>query len=390
MDEAIVICYSAPRSYTGENCVEMICHGGWITPARIVRAAVDAGARPADPGEFTRRAVLNGRLDLLQAEAVNDLIRAKSGAGAVQALRQLDGGLSDRIVTVRDQILELEALVAYEIDFPEEDDGPVAPERIEGTCGIVIESIERLIATSPTGELVREGALVAIVGAPNVGKSSLFNALLGHRRALVTDIPGTTRDAIEAVLDVMPVALRLADTAGLRETTDVVERLGVGVSREYIANAHVVVACGDSTETLAAVAADARGVGRGAVVLVRTKIDLMAQGGEAPDEDAIRVSAKTGEGLENLIQCVSAMVAREFAGPPGDSSVVTHARHRQVLIRARDELAAFLTARTGGSIPATVSAVHLREGVRVLEELIGAVSVDEILGKLFGAFCVGK
>ncbi len=389
LDRAVVICYTGPWSYTGEDCVEITCHGGWVTPARIVKAAVEAGARLAEPGEFTRRAVLNGRLDLLEAEAVNDLIRAESSAAASQALRQLDGGLSGRILAIREEILRLEALVAYEIDFPEEDDGPVDPERVESATETVVESVERMLATAPIGELVRQGVVVAILGPPNVGKSSLFNALLGQRRALVTEVPGTTRDALEAVLDVMPVALRLVDTAGLRETGDVVEQLGVAVSREYLQSAHVILACGDSRETLATVAASTKRT-NGRVLLVRTKSDLGNDGENAGEFDGITVSAKTGDGLESLIRRVSKIVEEDVEVRAVDSPGITHARHREILLRAREELLAFCELQRLRSVPATVSAVHLREAVRVLEGLVGLVDLDEVLGTLFGTFCVGK
>lgn len=390
LDEAIVIRYEEPRSYTGENALEFICHGGWVTPTRIVAALVEAGARPAAAGEFTRRAVLNGKLDLLQAEAVNDLIRSETSASANQALTQLDGGLSRRVVELRDQILRLEALVCYEIDFPEEDDGPVSEGEIEEAIETTIRAVDGLIRTTPVGELVRRGATVAIVGRPNVGKSSLFNALLGRHRALVTDVPGTTRDAVEAVVDAEPIPLRLVDTAGLRESEDQIEQLGVAVSREYINQAAVILACGDSVEALKQGMEALNGEASGVVLRVWTKTDLQPDEWKPAGACEYAVSAKTGAGMEQLLQGVSTLIARDIRLPEPDAPVVTHARYRHVLARARDELGAFREARRGGGIPATVSAVHLREGARILEELIGSVDIDEILGLVFSAFCVGK
>lgn len=389
LDEALVVRFEAPHSYTGEDAVEITCHGGWVTSTRIVAALVELGAAPAEPGEFTRRALLNGRMDLLQAEAVNDLIRAESSAGAQQALRQLDGGLSARIATLRDQLLSLEALIAYDLDFPEEDDGPVTESRVRAAVDGILGTIDALIASSPAGELVRNGAVVAIVGPPNVGKSSLFNALLGRKRALVTDLPGTTRDALEAVLDVLPVPLRLVDTAGLREAADEVERLGVEVSRDFLRNASVVLACGDTPETLQAAQEMARADASGLVLAVRTKLDLAGKSWRAPD-DVVGVSAKDGSGLDALVQRVSTAVAREIRLPDPDTPRVTRARHREVLTRAREELIAFRAAREEGVIPPTVIAVHLREALHILEELVGAVDIDEILGRVFSSFCVGK
>jgi tRNA modification GTPase len=227
VDDAVVVSYQGPASFTGEDLVEITCHGGAMASASIMAALVARGARPAEAGEFTRRAVLNGRIDIVQAEAIGDLIDATSRAAQAVALSQLDGALSRRITALRSAILELEALCAYDIDFPEEDDGPIAPARIDEAAHKVEDDLVALRATAPMGEMVREGAIVVIAGAPNVGKSSLFNALLGRRRAIVTDVPGTTRDALEAVTEADGWPVRLVDTAGLRDSDDVVERLGI-------------------------------------------------------------------------------------------------------------------------------------------------------------------
>src|SRR5918911_1402783 len=221
LDQAVVTRYAGPRSFTGEDVVEITCHGGSVVPTSVVAALLEAGAREALPGEFTRRAVLNGKLDLLQAEAVGDLVDARSGLAHRTALAQLDGGLSRRVLALRSALLDLEALIAYDIDFPEEDDGPVAAGRILGAADHALRRLDALLAGADAGELLREGALVVIAGPPNVGKSSLFNALLGTARAIVTPVPGTTRDALEAVVDAGGWPVRLVDTAGLREAGDV-------------------------------------------------------------------------------------------------------------------------------------------------------------------------
>ena len=243
LDDALAACFPGPRSYTGEDLVELSTHGGLLVPATAVAALVAAGARPARPGEFTRRAVVNGKLDLLQAEATADLIDAGAPAQARRALQHLDRGLSTRLDELRTELLELEALIAYEIDFPDEDEGPVAPERVVRAWRAARDRIARLLDTAPEGERLREGALLVIAGRPNAGKSSLFNALLGTERAIVTEVPGTTRDAVEAhaVLEGFP--FRLVDTAGLRESADRVERLGIEVSRKYLAAADLVLFC---------------------------------------------------------------------------------------------------------------------------------------------------
>ena len=388
LDQALVTRYEGPRSFTGEDVVEIACHGGWIVPASVMTALLEAGAREALAGEFTRRAVLNGKLDVLQAEAVGDLVDARSRGGQRAALAQLDGGLSRRVLALRESLLELETLIAYDIDFPEEDDGPVAPERISEAADRTLTSLNDLLATARAGELIREGALVVIAGSPNVGKSSLFNALLGRRRAIVTDIPGTTRDAIEAVVDTGSWPIRLVDTAGLRETSDTVERLGIEVSEDYLARADVVLACGDDRQTLARAVEVVAARTEAPVLAVRTKIDR-GEGG-AEKEEALKVSAETGVGLTELIAAISAALSADGRTPDLDAPLLTHTRHRRAIERARDELAAFRDARRDGDLPAPVAAVHLRAAVHALEELVGAVDVEDVLDRLFATFCVGK
>ena len=282
IDRGVVTAFAAGRSYTGEPTVEIATHGGHLVPALTMAALIRAGAREALPGEFTRRAVLNGKLDLVRAEAVGDLIDARSGLMHQAALSQLDGGLSRRIEELRQALIETEALIAYDIDFPEEDDGPIDRGRILASCDAVLGRLEALIATAPAGELVREGAIVVLAGAPNAGKSSLYNALLGEARAIVTEIPGTTRDALEATIDADGWPLRLVDTAGLRDSADVLERLGIEASERYLARAHVVLACG---ETPAAVAAAARRVALATtapLIGVHTKCDLVPARDQSP------------------------------------------------------------------------------------------------------------
>ena len=201
LDQALVTLFPGPNSFTGDDTVEFSTHGGYLVPSSVVAALISSGARQALPGEFTRRAVLNGKLDILQAEAIGDLIDARSQTMRRTALGQLDGGLSRRLLQLRSSLIDLEALIVYDIDFPEEDDGPVSRERVDKAATDIALSLEALLATAPTGELIREGAIVVIAGPPNAGKSSLFNALLGRSRAIVTEMPGTTRDALEAVIE---------------------------------------------------------------------------------------------------------------------------------------------------------------------------------------------
>ena len=378
-------CFPAPNSYTGDDLVEISTHGGLIVPAAAVAALVAAGARPAMPGEFTRRAVLNGKMDLLQAEATADIIDAGSPAQRRRALQQLERGLSDRLTVLRSEILELEALLAYDIDFPEEDEGPVSPERVRGAWSAVRGRIADLLKTAPEGERLREGALLVIAGRPNAGKSSLFNALLGTERAIVTEIPGTTRDAIEAHAVIEGFPFRLVDTAGLRESDERIEQLGIEVSRKYLAAADLVLFC----ET-----GDGGGGTEGAfietctapVVRARTKADLLPVPRPA---SPVPVSVVTGEGLPELRRQLAEVAFGRLLALGDVEPVVTRARHRAALERALGELGEFWTARTSG-IDAAAAATHLRAAVVALDDLIGAVTPEDVLDRVFAAFCVGK
>ena len=389
LDRPVVTVYAAPDSFTGDDVVEIATHGGVVAPAGVVAALVAAGARPARAGEFTRRAVLHGKIDLAQAEAIADLIDARSGAMRRSALEQLDGGLSRRVAALREAVLGVEALLAYDIDFPEEDDGPISRDRIAGAAAGAAAAIERVGAGAAVGELVREGAVVVIAGPPNAGKSSLFNALLGRARALVTDVPGTTRDAIEAVLDPIdrdaPYPLRIVDTAGLRETTDVVERLGIEVSERYLRGAHVVLACGETVDAVTDTVQRVTALSDATVLRVRTKSDL---GLRADDAGVLAVSAETGDGIPALLEGIYAAVGAVVAYDP-DVPAVLRERHRQALGRAAAELARFREALVT-EIPATIAAVHLRAAVGALDELIGVVRTDDVLDRVFADFCIGK
>lgn len=391
LDEVIAVVYEAPNSFTGEDALEVTSHGGSIAPASIIAALVGSGARPAEPGEFTRRAVLNGKMDLLQAEAVGDLTEARSRPAQRTALAQLDGGLSRRIARLRSDILGLEALAAYDIDFPEEDDGPIPPRKIVDSTGRVIQDIEQLLATATMGELVREGAVVVIAGEPNVGKSSLFNAILGRRRAIVAEVPGTTRDALEAVTEAGGWPVRLIDTAGLRDTAELVERLGIEVSREYLERADVVVVCGESADSVNRAQQAVASLTSAPRIPVRTKSDLIPKTERTSNGSAaLFVSAESGEGLSELLVAVGATLSAANGRLSFDAPVVTRERHRFALQQARDELQAFRDAFSANAVPAAVAAVHLREATRHLEELIGAIDIEDILDRVFKTFCVGK
>lgn len=389
LDQALVTVFVAPDSFTGEDLVEISGHGGLYVPAVLLSMLVSFGARLAEPGEFSRRAVLNGKLDIVQAEAIGDIVDARSDAMHRMAVRQLDGGLSRRISKLRDNLISVEALIAYDIDFPEEDDGPVARERVSAEVEMLLISLDALLATVPVGEMIREGAVVVIAGEPNVGKSSLFNALLGQSRAIVTDVPGTTRDAIESFLETEHWPVRLVDTAGLRETADVVERIGIEVSERYLKWANVVLACGDSNASVEAAVEALRGRTSAPVLQVRTKSDLDVEN-EPPVPGSIRLSAETGEGLTQLMTAVDDRLSATAGAVVADMPILTRSRHIHGIRQAREEIAAFGRAWNQNTLPAPVAAVHLRSATTALESLIGAVSTEDVLDRVFSSFCVGK
>jgi tRNA modification GTPase len=390
LDHAVVTTFIAPASFTGEDSVEICTHGGLVVPGSVVAALISSGAREALPGEFTRRAVLTGKLDIVQAEAIGDLIDAGSLAMQQAALHQLGGALSARIQQLREDLLGLESLIAYDIDFPEEDDGPISPMRVQQSIDSLRATLEMLLATVPAGELIREGALVVIAGEPNVGKSSLFNALAGKTRAIVTDVPGTTRDAIEVLLDTGSWPIRLVDTAGLRESDEAVEKLGIEVSGQYLAAAHLVLACGDSGDSIEKTVTAVRDLASSSIIPVQTKADLNAGSNAARPRGVVRTSAMTGEGLDFLQDAIDSALARDYSGPIAEMPMLTRARHIRAIKEAHQELVSFEGLWRRKTLPATVAAVHLRAAASALEEMIGAISAEDVLDRVFSSFCVGK
>lgn len=382
IDRGMYTAFPGPRSYTGEDVVELSCHGGLQVPARLLAALHAAGARPAAPGEFTRRAVLNGKLDLVQAEAVGDLIDATAPAQLRSALRQLEGGLSRRLAALRESLIEVQSLLSYDIDFPEEDDGPVSPERIANQIHDVADQIQRLIATAPAAERLREGALLVFAGRPNAGKSSLFNALLGSERTLVTEIPGTTRDAVEAHTNFLGWPVRLADTAGLWDAPSEIDRLGVEVSRRYLAAADLVLLCVEAGRELGddetSIIADRP------TLLVHTKIDLYQARGPG-----LEVSVVTGEGLGDLRRAAAERVFGDQIILADLEPALTRERHRAALLQAQDALAE-VGPQLGPKGDAVLAAHHVRQATAALDELLGAVDLEEVLDRVFSSFCVGK
>jgi tRNA modification GTPase len=412
LDSVLVTRFVAPESFTGEDMVEISCHGGWLTPALVVDACERAGARKAEPGEFTRRAYLHGRIDLVQAEAIADLIEARSGALRRAALQQLDRGLSERVADLRARLIGVEALLAHHVDFPEEDDAPVPIERVMSEAALLCEDLEAMVRTAPEGELLREGALAVLAGRPNAGKSSLYNALVGEERAIVTEEPGTTRDALLASVQLGGFPFRLVDTAGLRPSTERIERLGIEVAHRYLGKADVVLYCVSAEEGLhpadRSFLAEMTGT---PVVLVETKNDLEQEGrtdgargdrahgvgdsAEATKDDAlpvaarVRLSAYDGTGLDELRNVLTEVAYSALLGLGSEVPVLTRRRHARSLRAALDEIRAFGEG-LGEGLPAEVVSTHLRTAESALEDLIGLVCTDDVLDVVFREFCIGK
>lgn len=407
LDRAVLTFFPGPDSYTGEDVLEISSHGGSVVPSLLLDAVCMAGARPAERGEFTRRAYLAGKLDLLQAEATLDLIEARSTRMGAAALFALERGLSRRVEGLRHSLVELQALIAYDIDFPEEDDGPVDRERVADAAAEISGALAALLRGAPEGELLRDGALTVIAGRPNAGKSSLFNALLGVERAIVTETPGTTRDAIEALLTADGYPFRLVDTAGLRETDPAadasarIEGMGIEVARAYLNRADLALFCVEAGRELSEDEAEfllalRERIGSDRTILVRTKTDLREDSEGVSGEDeagstlptGVSVSSATGNGLPDL---VSAMLSVTYAGlrQSGEAPLVTRRRHARALEGAGAHLAEFAAVWRDGH-PPEIASTHLQEAVQALEELLGLVTNEDVLDALFAGFCVGK
>ena len=404
IDQAVVTYRKGPGSYTGEDLFEVSCHGGLFVAESVVEACQAAGARAARPGEFSRRAYLNGKLDLVQVEAIGDLIEARSPALQRAALHSLDRGLSRRVADLRSDLVRLQALLVHHLDFPDEDEPPVSIAQVLEKAADLDRALGELLKTAPQGELLRSGALTVLAGIPNSGKSSLFNALLGRDRAIVTDIPGTTRDALEAEVQMGDFPFVLVDTAGLRDASDEVERLGVEVAEEYLGRAHVVLYCADARHPLSSEEIAFLGKLDRPYVLVRTKSDASNASAREGVEDSpagldakggrsraapVFVSALTGEGLDRLSEALVELMYSGLIGADVDAPVITRARQRTGLERARRELGLFAQALRDG-VPVEVASAHLRPAETAVEELLGIIQKEEVLDHLFSEFCIGK
>ena len=388
VDRAVVTFFGAPRSYTAEDVVEISCHGSPVVLRFCLQRAVAAGARLAEPGEFTLRAFLNGRIDLPQAEAVRDLIDATTLYQARVAAQQVEGSVSRRLRPLKEKLLELIALLEAGIDFAEDDVAVASTIDILARLAPVHEGIERLLASSAYGKLVHSGFTLAIVGKPNVGKSSLFNALLGQDRAIVTEVPGTTRDTVSESAEIRGIPVRFVDTAGIRAGENRVEELGIARSFEAMADADLVLVVLDLSAPLEQADLDilARAEAQGRVLVVGNKCDLPRAPGPARPCEA--VSALTGAGIAALAERVIQKLTPAGADHQ-ESGFITSLRHETLL---RESLEALANARRAAEvgIPHEMLLLDLYAALRPIDAITGATTADDILNRIFSTFCIGK
>ena len=397
LDEGLVAIMRAPQSYTGENVVEVHCHGGGFLARYVLATVLKQGARLARPGEFTERAFLNGRLDLSQAEAVLDLIQAKNEQGLHLAWEQMSGHLSSVYNSLREKLLHLIAYVEAFIDFPEDDIPERAQEELARELKVLIDNVASLVATFARGKVYREGVGAAIVGKPNVGKSSLLNLLLGTDRAIVTAIPGTTRDILEETVVIGDIPLVLQDTAGLRQTDDEVERIGVSRARTSIMEADIVLAVFDASrpfdqdDEIVLTAIEEK---QCIPILNKTDLPVIFSSVELenllPSQTPIAFSAVTGEGMKTLEERVQTLIlGTTLNDQQGENVVISRVRHRDQLLKTEHCLSSALSGLQT-LLPIDLVAVDLRSALDHIGEITGHITSEDILDRIFQEFCIGK
>ena len=396
IDEVLCVVMKSPNSYTGEDMAEIHSHGGHLVPKKILGLLYKLGARPANPGEFTLRAYLNGKMDLAQAEAVTDVINAQTEQGLKQAELQLEGALSNRISNYKDRLADILAEIEAQVDFPEEDIDSIVKSRLIDHTHLLIDSINTLLNTYEEGRIIKYGVNTAILGKPNVGKSSLLNQLIMKDRAIVSSQPGTTRDFIEESIDVRGIALKLTDTAGIRATSDEIENIGVELAKKKAQEAELVIVVLDSSKELdnddLEVLNRAKDI-KAIVALNKsdiepkiTKEDLEVH---INRDKIIKTSAKVGTGIEELKDTIKELLSESNNRSDSNEIVLTEQRHKIALERAIDRLKSFLRALEEGQSPEFL-ALDLRLALDSLGEITGEVTTEDILGRIFSKFCIGK
>ena len=395
IDEVLAVYMKGPKTYTAEDVVEINCHGSMVSLRKTLALVLRKGARLAEPGEFTKRAFLNGRLDLSQAEAVIDVIKAKTDKSFDVALSQLEGSLSSKISLIRAKLLDLLVDITVNIDYPDEDIEEMTYDKLEKNISAIGEMIEKLLSTASSGRMIREGIRVAIVGKPNVGKSSLMNGLLRETRAIVTEIPGTTRDTIEEVISIRNIPVYLVDTAGIRETDDMVEKMGIEKSKEAFNNSDFIIFILDGSKPLSDEDKEiAEYLGKRKALVLINKSDLTQAFTVddvkklIPDAHVIETSLIMGEGIENIEEFIENMV---YGGEISqqESLMVNNVRHIELLKKVRDSLKdAFSMAEMKEALD--FIEIDVKNAYEYLGEIIGETVSDDIIDEVFARFCLGK
>ncbi len=388
IDEVLVSVMKSPNTYTKEDIVEINCHGGHIPLKRVLEIALESGARLAEPGEFTQRAFLNGRIDIVQAEAVLDNINALTEQSQRAAMEQISGRLSKKIDELRNKLIELTAFVEAYIDFPEDDIEPLSSEDMARRALNIKEDLEKLIDSSRQGLILREGLKTAIIGRPNVGKSSLLNALLEQDRAIVTDMPGTTRDVIEEYLNINGIPVRIMDTAGIREARDIAEKEGVQRSVKAMQDADLVILVLDGSDDLYDTDKELiEKAGSKNTILVINKTDLPQKIAVDVDMPMVKISAALGLGLDELRNKIMDMALGSRQSL--DFGMVTNVRHVRALEGTLSSVNSFMDGLKKNLSPEFLS-VELKEALNSLGEITGITTPEDILNKIFSDFCIGK
>lgn len=388
LDQVLLAVMRAPKTYTMEDTVEINCHGGLLTVRSILALCLRSGARLAEPGEFTKRAFLNGRLDLTQAEAVMDLISAKSSRAQISAANALDGHLSRRVEAVREKLMTILAHVEAHIDFPEEDIAPNTRDGLIKATDEIISTLNELSATAKEGKILRQGLTIAIVGRPNVGKSSLMNALLGEDRSIVTSIAGTTRDTVEEFASIRGIPVHLIDTAGIRTSRGTVEKIGIQRSHKILEESDLRILILDSSRVLSAddqkLLAKCQGL---KTIIVQNKVDLNNRL-KINETESVKVSCLTGNGIEELKNLIESAALGEAHGLK-TADITINDRHKDSIRRATEALAIGQTEMMEGHSLELVAQPY-RVALSAIGEIVGRTSTEDLLGKIFSTFCIGK
>jgi tRNA modification GTPase len=388
IDEAIITYFQSPQSFTGEDVIEIASHGSPVILRQIIDNCLKLDARLAEAGEFSLRALMHGRMNLSQAEAIRDLIDAQTLASARQSIRQLRGEFSNQLQPLKDKLLNVIVVLESTLEFVEDDLPDYQNEQIQINLREIAHELNKLAATFRAGKLLREGLKVAFVGRPNVGKSSIFNALLGHERAIVTDIAGTTRDALHEKLVIQNIPISLIDTAGLRQTSDTVESIGVERTKQTLADADLVVVVLDSSQDFTNEDEEIlNSVKELNYIIVENKLDISNSKLQIPNSKLVKMSAKTGQGIEDLENAIIAPFQIEETNSSG--FLVTDARHHDLLRRAKDDIENSIIL-LDQKMSEEIVLIGLHNAIRYLGEITGETTTEEILTRIFSTFCIGK